>query len=163
MQLSAEELRRLLDYDPETGVFTWRANRGPNARAGATAGNLNHHGYIQIVVCRRKYQAHRLAWLHVYGKWPPHDIDHINLDRCDNRLANLRSATRSENLANTSVRADNTSGVKGVSWHKQRGKWAARARINGKYAHLGLFENRQEAAAAYARATENYFGEFARS
>lgn len=107
--------------------------------------------------------AHRLAWLYVYGEWPDAEIDHINGNTGDNRISNLRPATRAQNGANRGRQTNNASGVKGVCWHAQSGKWRAMIRISGKSRHLGLFNDIGAAAAAYARATVNRNGEFART
>jgi hypothetical protein len=158
--ISAEELREMLVYDPETGVFTWRVMRG-KARVGAKAGNKNGFGYIVIMVRHRNYRAHRLAWLYVHGEWPAEEIDHRNGDPSDNRLTNLRLATRSQNIANTRLRIDTTSGVKGVTWNKRDGNWMAQIRVNGKQIFLGYFDAIEDAAEAYRIASKEHFGDFA--
>jgi len=163
LSLTAEWLRELLDYDAETGVFTWLVSANNRTKAGSVAGSPHGGGYIIIGVRGRMYLAHRLAWLWVHSEWPPHDVDHINLDKTDNRIANLRLATRSQNKANTLRPFTNTSGVKGVSWHRQGRKWQARIKVNGKNKNLGLFTNIDAAAAAYRHAADEHFGEFART
>jgi hypothetical protein len=100
--LTAERLRELVDYDPETGKFTWTRNRAYKALGGTAAGYLNTNGYARITIDSVSHAAHRLAWLHVYGEWPKASIDHINRNRQDNRIANLREATQSEQNANSS-------------------------------------------------------------
>jgi hypothetical protein len=104
--LTAERLRELLHYDPDTGVFTWLRVKGRRVRVGALSGKANGGGYFQIGVDGRIYYAHRLAWLYVHGEWPVASIDHVNCDRCDNRLANLRPATKAQNAANARKRTD---------------------------------------------------------
>ena len=101
-ELTAERLREVLAYDPDTGVFTWKARTSPFSRVnvGDVAGNLRRDGYIEICVDGRKHQSHRLAWLYVYGEWPADQIDHINGIRTDNRIANLREANNAENHHN---------------------------------------------------------------
>lgn len=159
--ISAEEARQLLDYNPETGVFTWRVQRRGTARVGSIAGRVDSGGYIQIAIYGRRYQAHRLAWMIVHGAWPEKHIDHINGKRRDNRLCNLRLATQSENLCNTKRRSDNTSGVKGVSWHNASKKWRARIAIYRQTKILGYFATPEEAHAAYCNAARELHGEFA--
>jgi hypothetical protein len=160
--ITAEHLRELLHYDPETGVFTW-IMRGPGRRLCGTVGSVNPLGYQRIAINRRYYQAHRLAWLYVHGEWPVGDIDHINGDPGDNRIANLRPATRSQNLANSKRRKNNTSGYKGVSWNKQARKWHARIGVDGQYKHLGLFTDPAEAHEAWLAAAKKTSREFARA
>jgi len=159
--LTAARLREILHYDPDTGAFTWRVSR-KGVRAGAAAGTLCQ-GYYRIMADRRSYQAHRLAWLYMTGAWPEAEIDHINLARADNCWCNLREATRVENQRNTSARPNNTSGFKGVVWHKSAKRWRATITADGKQCHLGYFDTPQAAAAAYADAAKKLFGEFARA
>jgi hypothetical protein len=158
--LTAERLREILHYDPATGVFTWLAPVG-NRACGAPAGRLSH-GYIGIQIGGKRYLAHRLAWLYVTGEWPSDQVDHINLDRSDNRWCNLRPAGQSQNMGNTRVYCNNTSGFKGVSWEKGRRKWDARVLVKGKNIHLGYFDAPHLAYAAYCLAARKYFGDFAR-
>jgi hypothetical protein len=154
-------LRTLLHYDPETGRFTWRASQG-RAKAGTRAGTLNSTGYRYIKVEGKSHKEHRLAWLYAHSVWPTEFIDHINGIKDDNRLSNLREATNAQNLANQGKQRTNTSGHKGVSWDKQRKKWSAKIQINRRTIHLGVFENKEDAAEAYKTAALKYHGEFAR-
>ena len=115
--ITQKELKDLLHYDPETGVFTWlKSGKGRKAN-GETRGLTN--GYFTIRINWRQYKAHRLAWLYVYGVWPKGQIDHINHNTTDNRIANLREVTNQENHRNMSLSKNNTSGVTGVYWGKQ--------------------------------------------
>lgn len=157
--LSADELREHLSYDPTTGVFSYRKT-GFGRRAGQICGSPER-GYIRIGVKRTIYYAHRLAWLYVYGEFPSDFIDHINMDRSDNRIENLRIATRAQNSANTGSRG--LHGLKGVCWHKAAKRWSAFIKVNQKNIHLGLFDTAEAAHRAYCRAAEQHFGEFARS
>lgn len=161
--ITAEYLRRLLHYDPGTGVFRWKIWGGERAPAGTTAGSMMALGYSTICIDSRHYLAHRLAWLYMTGDWPVVDIDHANLDKADNRWSHLREATRAQNKGNESRRSSNTTGAKGVYWHRQNRKWIANIRRNGKQTYLGSFATRDEAAAAYAAAAKEHFGEFART
>ena len=168
--LTADRLRALLVYDPDTGVFVWkerpaatRLERTWNARcARKVAGSLHSTGYWHINIGGRLHKAHRLAMLWVTGTLPLADIDHINEFMNDNRAANLRLATRSQNVSNFGAKANNTSGFKGCYWHKATGKWCASVRKDGKAIHLGLFTDPGEAHAAYAAAANDLFGEYAR-
>jgi hypothetical protein len=155
-------VRELLNYDPETGLFTWRtARRG--AAKGAVAGSKRKDGYVVIRIDYVPILAHRLAWAHVTGSWPKEEIDHRNLDPSDNRLCNLRAATRSQNHANRHCYKTNTSGLKGVSWKKARNGWEAQIRKSGKKFFLGVFQTKEEAHAAYVAAAVGLYGEFARA
>lgn len=150
--LTADRLREVLDYDPATGVFTWREKSAPDSRIrpGTVAGYVQH-GYRLINVDNRQYRAHRMAWLYVHGEWPTDDIDHINGVRDDNRIANLREATRSENLQNQRrARRDNRSGFLGVSANGKR--WKAEIIEGVRRQHLGTFDTPGEAHEAYLAA-----------
>ena len=138
-------------YDPHTGVFRWAVNRRGKSLAGCIAGSLHSTGYVHISLCGRLYKAHRLAWLFVYGTWPTCHIDHINGDKQDNRIANLREATRSENRQNLRLPyKNNKSGLMGVSAEKSR--WRAVIHKDGRQNRLGSFATPQEAHAAYLEA-----------
>jgi hypothetical protein len=146
--LEHSELLRRLDYSRQTGDFTRKTVNG-GCLAGTIAGTVQDTGYRWIAVAGKRYAAHRLAWFYVHGTWPEGEIDHINRLRDDNRISNLRDVDRQTNNINTSIRADNKSGFKGVHWHKQSSKWRASARRNGKPVHLGSFRSQVEASAAY--------------
>lgn len=160
--ITANELRKILNYNLATGIFIWISKVNSNALPGYCAGCLNSQKYLVIRINKKLYLAHRLAWLYVYGAWPKDQIDHINLDKSDNRIDNLREATQWQNEGNVSIRRDNTSGIKGVSWYKRDRKWRANIQINGKQKNLGFFDNIESAAFAYADAALERFGEFAR-
>lgn len=155
IELTAERLRELINYDPETGIFTWRVSR-KRARAGNLVGNFNADGYLQAKVLYKLYRLHRLAWLYVYGTWPKEEIDHINRIRTDNRISNLREANRIENGQNRSISKANTSGYKGVYWNKTEKKWHAQIRVNGLRIHLGHYKNIEDAHNAYVEAAKKY-------
>lgn len=157
--LTAKRLRELLHYDPETGIFRWSKNRR-NVVAGTVAGSPTSDGYRQICVDMNRYRAHRLAWLYVYDEWPGGCIDHINQIKTDNRISNIRVASVSQNSFNTTIRSLNTSGFKGVSFHKIRNKWQARSTINGKAKSLGLFDTAIQASEAYENYAKKHHGEF---
>lgn len=159
--LTAETLRLRLHYNPQTGVFT-RLEPASNSAAGEVAGYKNDLGYIVIAVDGAQHHAHRLAWLYMTGGWPPQQIDHRNLDKGDNRWANLRLATPAQNGQNTSLRRNNTSSCKGVTWLAARRKWRARLVLNKREISLGYFGDFEAAKAAYEAAARQHFGEFAR-
>lgn len=169
-KLTRERIRELLSYDPETGIFTWlrrpgidRCTNTWNTRfVGTVAGSINDQGYRVICIDRSDYRAHRLAWAYANGDWPSAEIDHINGDRSDNRIANLRQASRGENMRNSRKRRDNTSGRKGVTWDNRERKWHARIKHAKKCRSLGYFNTAEAAAQAYADAARRLHGEFAR-
>lgn len=155
-----ERIRSLLDYDPDTGVFRWREAVG-GRMAGQSAGTLHSKGYRRIKLDGRHHFAHRLAWLYVTGEWPDRAIDHMNGDKTDNRIANLRLATASENNMNMGVRRFSKTGLKGVS--PQRKKYMAQISANGKRHYLGLFQTPEEAHQAYLQRARELHGDFARA
>jgi hypothetical protein len=156
-------LRQVLNYSPETGEFTWIVQRRGKAQPSTAAGSLNSMGYVVIMVDGQRHKAHRLAWLWEYGALPLEQIDHINGVRADNRIANLRLATVVENKRNSKCRADNTTGFKGVTPPSGRSKqYQASISIGGKRRYLGRFPTAEEAHAAYVKAADHLFGEFAR-
>jgi hypothetical protein len=155
--LSAKQLRDELAYDPESGLFT-RLKARVAAHVGMVAGTINKHtGYTFISVRGTQYYAHRLAWLHVHCRWPD-QIDHINGNRSDNRLANLRECSVAENAQNMKPRgrSDNKSGHIGVHWDSHTSKWRAAIKVGGRTIRLGRFGSVQEASEAYARAKASH-------
>ncbi len=159
--ITLEYLKSIVDYDPETGIFRWRVKRS-NVPAGTVVGKGGKAWYKQAGIDGKLYLLHRLAWFYMHGVWPANDIDHINGDRHDNRIANLREATRAQNLLNKGKRANNTSGYKGVTWNKRRQKWVAQIARGGEHYGLGYFASAEEAYAAYVAAAARLHGEFAR-
>ena len=159
-ELTVGRLRELIDYNPDTGSMAWKVSTSNRIPVGSEAGSLQSAGYRYVTIDGQKYLAHRLAWFYVHGAWPK-EIDHINRDRLDNRMSNLRMATRSQNSMNKGRRSDNKSGVTGVTWHKGSQKWRAVCHMNGKQIQVGMFDSIEEAAKAYAEAAEKLHGEFA--
>lgn len=157
-ELTAERVRELLHYAPDTGVLTWRATMGRSALAGSVAGTCGR--YVNVKIGQRRYYAHRLAWLYMTGEWPRVYIDHRNGDGLDNRFANLREATGSQNQANKIISKVNSSGVKGVHWFARTQKWRAEIKANGRSVHLGYFTELSDAAAARAKAEREHHGQF---
>jgi hypothetical protein len=167
IDLTVDFVRSILDYDPESGILTWKYRKdltpGWNTRfVGTEAGNINNLGYRQIAINRSRYQAHRLAWLIVTGEWPQHQIDHEDGNPSNNRFSNLREATDQENNQNRKTPSNNTSGVKGVYWDKHAQKWRAWIVVDRKRIHLGLFDSFDEAVAVRQAAEIRYFGGFVR-
>ena len=131
--MNQDDLKDLLHYDKDTGVFTWLVSRG-HAAVGKIAGCINAKGYLQIRIYGKTYRAHRLVFLYMEGKLPPDQVDHINRDKTDNRWSNLRHATH---LINQNNKANNNA-VIGVGFRKQNKKWFADAtQVKGKRKRLG--------------------------
>ena len=158
-ELTVEYLRSILHYDPATGIFTRKVSTARRVKVGDVAGCPDGHGYLRIMVRSRLHQAHRLAWLYVYGTWPKDQLDHINRNPSDNRIANLRDVSHKQNLQNASKRSDNTSGHSGVRWYKRDSKWVACITHNYKQIHLGLFTTLEEAIAARKAAEKLYWAD----
>jgi hypothetical protein len=162
-------LKECLSYDPETGVFTWmpdrpeshfRSKRDQNSWrtqfAGSKAGGMDNMGYICMWVGRKSQRAHRLAWLYIHGRLPSGQIDHINGQRADNRIANLREANHQENGRNQKRPKSNTSGHTGVCWNPRNNNWFAQIAISGENKYLGSFKFLEEAITARKHAEKRY-------
>ena len=168
---SPSVLRELIDYDPETGALVWRVRDvsfftdGKRSALGAmNAWNARHagkpalkakmsSGYFMGGIFGRKYLAHRVSWAIYSGEWPERQIDHINGNRLDNRIANLRSVTHQENGKNRAIGTNNTSGTIGVYWSIDKSKWLAAINKNGKQKHIGYFKSKDDAISARAKAS----------
>jgi len=160
-ELTQEQLKSALHYNPETGGFTRLISTSSRANVGDIAGTVMSIGYIEIMVKNKKYYAHRLAVLYMTGKWPSNQVDHINRTRDDNRWCNIRESNQSENCGNSSLRKDNTSGFKGVSWYNRDKKWEAGIMFKYKHIYLGRYKEKKDAAMAYNDKATELFGEFA--
>jgi len=145
--LTQDQLKELLHYNPDTGIFTNLTSRG-GVKVGGVAGCLNNRGYIDLQIQKKTCLTHRLAFLYMTGEWPADQVDHINGVKDDNRWGNLRDVTNQENGRNQKRRNDNTSGVTGVCWYKQTGKWVAQIKIKNKKKFLGYFADFNEAVSA---------------
>lgn len=150
--LTAERLREVLAYDPETGIFRWKVSRPNGVKPGNIAGTSHKDGYRYIKVLGSNWKAHRLAWLYVYGEWPKDVIDHINGESSDNRIANLRDVDRVVNAQNQrrAHKSNKSTGLIGAA--KNWGQFRAGIRIGGKMKHLGNFKTPEEAHQAYLTA-----------
>jgi HNH endonuclease len=158
--VTAEWLRERLSYDSASGIWTWRMTRG-HVAVGSVAGKIDGQGYRAIPLDGRNYRSSRLAHLYMTGEWPKNEMDHINLNRSDDRWDNLREATPTQNRANRP--ANNKSGhLKGTYWNKRERGWHTSIRANGVRYYLGLFSTQEAAHAAYAAAAAKHFGEFGR-
>lgn len=158
--LTQEILKCHLQYIPETGIFIWVNPTSFRVAKGSEAGSLSPTGYLTIRLFGKLYQAHRLAWLYMTGEMPSKHIDHINCNKADNRFKNLREATNAENVMNSGIRSNNTSGFKGVKWNKNRNKWVADCTANGKRHYLGYFSKIDDAVEAYKQCAMKIHGEF---
>lgn len=153
-KITHEYLISTLSYDKETGLFRWINNSGRYGRipAGSIAGHKSKiNGYIQINASAFKEKAHRLAWFYIFGEWPDGEIDHINQNRTDNRICNLRVVTRAQNLMNKTTYKSNTSGSPGVTWHKRVMKWQSRISKKTIRIHLGYFDSYEDAVECYSK------------
>lgn len=162
--ITQAQLHEWLHYNSETGQFTWLKRPSNRVHIGDVAGTVNKAlgGRRIISIDRQFYYAARLAWFYCHGEWPPKGIDHADLDCANDRLANLRPATQSQNMANVGRPRHNSSGLKGVSFDKARNKWKAQIKAGKKHFTLGRFSTPEEAHAAYAVAASRLHGEFAR-
>lgn len=161
--LSVEQLDSLFRYNPSTGSLTWRVTQGPRAIAGTEAGSMTERGYRRVEVDGVGYMVHRIIWCMVYRVWPSFFVDHENLDKSDNRLDNLRPATRGQNNHNRPNLKNNTSGVKGVSWHKQKQQWYARVAYAGKTVFAKMFDLLEDAERAVVAERYKLHKEYARN
>lgn len=157
--LTQAQLREFLHYDPITGVFTWIIAPNKRSARGSVAGSVHKlTGYCAIQLCGKRYQAHRLAWFYVTGKWPKTFLDHKDNNRSNNSFSNLREATSQQNCWNRQY--SGKSGLKGVYFDKD--KWRAQITKDGALIHLGRFDDPLEAHEAYCIAAREMRGEFAR-
>lgn len=165
-KLTLSRLREVMSYDRATGLFTRRVRLGARAPIGAVAGSVSRSdGRRRIRIDLEQFFSARLAWFYVFGEWPSGEIDHINMNRSDDRIENLRIATHQENNANRRVLPTNKSGSKGVSLlsRQLRKPYRAKITVNGRLIHLGYFSSKEAANEAYLVAASKYFGNFARA
>lgn len=160
MKLTAERLKEVMHYDPESGQFTWIKTLSRRAVAGTPSGNPYTNGYLRSCIDGEEILCHRLAWLYMTGSFPERELDHRNRIRDDNSWDNLRLSTNGQNKCNTSIRKDNSSGVKGVYWNAKNQKWYASICTEGKRKHLGSFLDLEDAKSAIMSAREVAHGEF---
>lgn len=144
--VSYAQVKKFLSYDPILGELTWRASKGNRVR-GKFAGGVDRDGYNYLVVNQRKYKSHRIIWLWWYGYYPENDIDHIDGDKTNNRIENLRETSDLCNCRNRGLRKDNKTGVPGIHWNERLGKWVAQITNLGARRHLGYFSTMREAVA----------------
>jgi hypothetical protein len=175
---SPEVLRKIMRYEPDTGKLFWLERSpslfGPCTQGAQRAANVFNSRYANkeafTSACKRGYMrgrifmtnayAHRVAWCLYYGGWPSIEVDHINQNKSDNRISNLRLATPSENRCNRGKQKNNKSGFKGVKKSATEGKWVSYIRANGKCYYIGTFPSKNEAHLAYVQFAEKLHGEF---
>lgn len=147
--ITQDRLKEVIFYDPESGIFKWKAITSNRVKVGDIAGRDNGNGYIRISIDGRGYYAHRLAWLYIHGELPKKGIDHKDGDGKNNKIENLRPASQAQNGQNQKLRTTNVSGHTGVSRHNIPGKWIATIWKNNKKFHIGVFDSVSEANTAY--------------
>lgn len=139
--LTQERLKELFEYDEHTGNFTRLISTSTKSKVGQIAGSNHIGGYIEIGIDNKSYMAHRLVWLYVHGHFPKRLIDHIDGNRKNNKLNNLREANHTQNMYNSKIRSDNNSGIKCVSWNAREGKWEVRIKIDNKLKYFGMYSD----------------------
>jgi hypothetical protein len=158
--LTQEYLKSILDYDLDIGIFTWKVNKSKKSKIGDAAGWLDN-GYTKIEINHKPYNAHRLAWLYVYGEMPKNLVDHIDGNRSNNKISNLREATYQKNSENYKTPKTNKSGVKNVSWYKKLDKWVVSISIRNAKKTIGYFDDLELAELVAVEARNKYRGGFA--
>ena len=139
--MNTEEIKKTVEYDSKTGKLKYKKN-------SKQAGTLNHNGYLVLTIQGKVYRNNRIAWLCFYGRLPINEIDHINGNKKDNRICNLRDVTHQENQRNRKINKNNTSGVVGVNFQKASGKWRVRIKVDKIDIGLGLFNDLESAILA---------------
>lgn len=157
MELNHDKLIEYLDYNPDTGIFTWLKNPGIKNLVGKEAGCVNSIGYVNMSIFGKKYSGHRLAWFYCFREWPVYNIDHIDKNRSNNRLDNLRDVPQSLNIRNTQTKLGQ-SGRRGV--YKSGNKWKAASEHYGKYVYLGTYDTIEEAGNTFDTYTEKQYENF---
>lgn len=160
-EITQEYLKECLNYNPETGIFTWKKRpfyhfndervwKIMNTRCfEKTCGSVDPiDGYISMSINNNKYRAHRLAFLYMVGFFPKCGVDHINRVKIDNRWRNLREASKKINAQNCGLSKTNTSGVKGVYWNRKKNRWVSQIKLNYKNKYLGSYKNFDDAVLA---------------
>lgn len=167
--LTADDVRALFSYDPVSGLLTWKARLGddPSTKSWNTkhankpAGCLGKRGYVNVLIFRVTFKAHRVIWAIQTGAWPSFDVDHWDGVRSNNRWDNLRPATNALNRANSKRPSTNSTGFKGVSFYRKWGRYVASIKVNGRSYYLGGFAGPEDAHRAYVEAAKKHFGPFA--
>lgn len=153
----SEQYRSALQYVPETGALLWKATTGPRCRVGAVAGSIDTHGYRQIKIHGKTILAHRIVWAMFNDRMPLGRLDHINGNRLDNRIENLREVTDSQSAFNIGMKANNTTGAKGVCYRRSTGRWLVQIGVGGRKLFVGSFASKEEAITARADAEAKHY------
>lgn len=161
LYLSEVELHEWFNYEPETGNIYWKKSPKPSIKPGDLVKAKHGCGYLLASVKGKTFLQHRLAWFLYYGEWPYDQVDHIDGDRKNNKLTNLRLASKKENMWNSKGKPNKTSEYKGVSWDRVRNKWAVYIKYDNKVKNVGRFNNEVEAALTYDKWAREKFGKFA--
>ena len=159
--VTQEQLKEYFHYSDGTLIWKKTISKNTERLIGKVAGSITDSGYWCVVLERKKYYAHRLIFLYHHG-YIPDCIDHINGNKTDNRIENLRESTQQQNCFNANKKSTNTSGVKGISWHKQSKKWRAECCVNYKNHYLGLYDDMSEAISVLEKFRNSSHGEFAK-
>lgn len=159
--ITQERLKELLVYSPIEGLFFWRVDRGRLAKRGWVAGSPTSHGYIGVKIDNKLYKAHRLAFLYMVGRFPVNEVDHINGTKSDNSWANLREATKSQNLLNVGASKNNKTGVKNV--YPAKNGYRVIVNVNGKQKYIGKYDDLELAELVAIEAADKYHGEFSKT
>jgi hypothetical protein len=151
--MDAQYIKSILHYDPLTGIFVWIKTLSVSGQSGNVAGSIKNTGHREIQIGKRKYKAHRLAWLYMTGSWPELELDHINGNPSDNRMVNLREVSHRVNGQN---RPEHRAGkLLGATYNKKAKKWYSQIMTDGKIRHIGSFDTEIEASKAYLKEARN--------
>lgn len=159
--LKFEHVNELLEYEPETGVLRWIKSPNKRVAIGSKAGSISSFGYIKLKIDKKEYFAHRIAWLLYYKEWPSGQIDHIDNNRKNNAISNLRDCTASQNQRNQKRRKSNSTGIKGVYWDANLNKWKVQVRGDGRIQYGGHYKSIQAAELAAIELRNRLHGEYA--
>lgn len=154
-----DEILDYLNVNIVTGIIIWKQKSSRKTVLGSIAGTFKD-GYRDVVFRRKHYRIHHIIWRVAKGYWPK-ELDHVNRNKSDNRIVNLREADRAEQAWNTGLSRDNTSGIKGVSWHKKSRMWRVRINVRNEQIYLGIFKDKSDAERRHQQAVKHYHGDFA--